>query len=70
MEIIIPAYNCMDTIKKALDSLVEQTNKNFTVLVIDDCSTQPIVSIIGLYKEKLNIRYIRNSCNVGCGMSR
>lgn len=70
MEIIIPAYNCMQTIGRALDSLVDQTNKNFTVLIVDDCSTQYIFSIIKGYRDKLNIRYIRNSHNVGCGMSR
>lgn len=70
MEIIIPAYNCEETICRTLDSLVDQTNKNFTVLVVDDCSTQNIHSIVEIYKNKLNIRYIRNSCNIGCGMSR
>ena len=70
MEIIIPAYNCLETISRTLDSLVEQTNKCFTVLIIDDCSTQDIYSIIESYKNKLNIRYLRNSCNIGCGMTR
>ena len=70
MEIIMPAYNCADTIGRALDSLVNQTNQNFTVLIIDDCSSQDIYSIIKQYQDKLNIRYIRNETNVGCGMSR
>ena len=70
MEIIIPAYNCTETIGRTLDSLVDQTNKSFTVLVVDDCSTQDIHSIIENYTNKLNIRYIRNDNNVGCGMTR
>lgn len=70
MEIIMPAYNCAETIGRALDSLVCQTNQNFTVLIVDDCSSQDIYSIIQCYKDKLNIRYIRNEKNVGCGMTR
>jgi glycosyltransferase involved in cell wall biosynthesis len=70
VEVIIPAYNCKETIDRTLDSLVDQINKNFTVLVVDDCSTQDIRSIVENYKNKLNIRYVRNNCNVGCGMSR
>lgn len=70
MEIIIPAYNCTKTLGVALDSLVAQTNKNFTVLIVDDCSSQDIYSIIEQYSDKLNIRYVRNEQNVGCGMTR
>jgi glycosyltransferase involved in cell wall biosynthesis len=70
MEIIMPAYNCVETLGAALDSLVCQTNQNFTVLIVDDCSSQDIYSIIQSYQDKLNIRYIRNEKNVGCGMTR
>jgi glycosyltransferase involved in cell wall biosynthesis len=40
------------------------------VLLVDDCSTQDIASIVDSYKDKLSIRYIRNAENVGCGMTR
>jgi glycosyltransferase involved in cell wall biosynthesis len=70
IDIIIPAYNCCNTIERTLNSLVEQTNQNFTVLVVDDCSTQDISSIVGNYKDKLSIQLVRNPENRGCGMSR
>lgn len=70
LEIIIPAYNCSKTLGRTFDSLVLQTNKNFSVLIIDDCSTEDIKSIINTYKNKLSIAYIRNNINLGCGMSR
>lgn len=70
LEIIIPAYNCSKTLNRTLDSLIYQTNKNFKVLIIDDCSTEDIKSIINTYFGKLNITYIRNEKNIGCGMSR
>lgn len=70
LDIIIPAYNCIKTIGRTLDSLVKQTDKNFLVLVIDDYSTEDILSVIMQYKDKLCIKYIRNPENRGCGMSR
>jgi glycosyltransferase involved in cell wall biosynthesis len=70
IDIIIPAYNCHDTIQRTLDSLVAQTNQNFTVLVVDDCSTQNIALIVEEYIGRLTIRYVRNPENRGCGMSR
>lgn len=70
IDIIIPAYNCRDTIQRTLDSLVAQTNQNFTVLVVDDYSTQNIALIVEEYKDTLSIRYVRNPENRGCGMSR
>lgn len=70
IEVIIPAYNCISTLKRALNSLVVQTNKQFTVLLIDDCSTQDIYSIVDSYRDVLSIQYVRNDVNVGVGMTR
>lgn len=70
IDVIIPAYNCAKTINKTLSSLVAQTDNNFNVIVVDDCSTEDIESIVNQYSCYLNIKYIRNHKNIGCGMSR
>ena len=70
INVIIPAYNCSATIGRTLSSLVAQTDIDFEVIVVDDCSTEDIKAIIDDYKNKLNIIYIRNKENLGCGMSR
>ena len=70
INIIIPAYNCQATLGRTLSSLVAQTDTNFEVIVVDDCSTEDIKSIVDDYLDKLNIVYIRNELNLGCGMSR
>lgn len=70
INVIIPAYNCCKTLGRALSSLVAQTDTNFEVIVVDDCSTEDIKSIVDDYANKLNIIYIRNEQNLGCGMSR
>ena len=70
LQIIIPAYNCSKTLARALDSLATQVNKNFNVILVDDCSSEDLLSILNQYKNKLDIKYIRNDKNIGCGMSR
>lgn len=69
LEIIIPAYNCKKTLHKTLASLEAQTNSNFYVHLIDDCSTENFNDIIQ-YHSKLNIKVTRNQKNLGCGMTR
>ena len=70
IDVIIPAYNCKKTLDRTLSSLVAQTNKDFIVTVIDDCSSEDLLPNIERYKELLDISYIRNDENKGCGMSR
>lgn len=70
IDVIIPAYNCSKTLDRTLGSLIAQTDSDFKVTIVDDCSTEDIKSIIDCYTTKLNISYIRNEHNLGCGMSR
>lgn len=70
INVIIPAYNCHSTLGRTLSSLVAQTDTNFEVIIVDDCSAEDIKSIVDDYTNKLNIIYIRNEQNLGCGMTR
>ena len=70
INVIIPAYNCRTTLGRTFSSLAAQTDPNFEVIIVDDCSTEDIKSIVDDYTNKLNIIYIRNEQNLGCGMSR
>lgn len=70
INVIIPAYNCNATLGRTLASLVAQTDKNFEIIVVDDCSTEDLIQVVDEYNNKLNIVYIRNAKNLGCGMSR
>lgn len=70
IDVIIPAYNCEKTLDRTLSSFVCQTDKDFKIYLIDDCSTQDIKTIVDRYNNLLDITYIRNEHNVGCGMSR
>ena len=69
IEIIIPAYNCTSTLHRTLASLESQTDGNFSVHIVDDCSTEDLTDIIQ-YHNKLNLLVTHNKVNLGCGMSR
>ena len=51
--IIIPNYNYEHTIDKCLNSIANQTYKNYEVIFIDDMSTDNSVDIAYKYAEKL-----------------
>jgi glycosyltransferase involved in cell wall biosynthesis len=55
--VVIPTYNREKVIRRALDSLVKQTYKNFEVIVGDDGSTDNTESVINEYIDKLNLSY-------------
>lgn len=69
IEVIIPSYNCTKTLHRTLSSLETQTDTDFLVHVIDDCSTEDLKPIIEQHK-RLNLRVTRNDQNKGCGMTR
>ena len=56
ISVIIPMYNAEKYISECLNSLLEQTFKNFEVIVVDDCSTDNSVEIVKNYAEKFNGR--------------
>ncbi len=52
VSVIIPVYNRKDTIKKAIDSVLNQTYQNIEVLVIDDGSTDSTMDVLNQFKGK------------------
>ena len=55
--IIIPVYNRPDEVAELLQSLTQQTDKGFEVLVIEDGSTVPCEEICKQYTGKLDLHY-------------
>ena len=64
LAIIIPAYKAT-FLPAALDSIATQTCKDFTLYVGDDCSPEPIGSIVEQYREKIELVYQRFDSNLG-----
>lgn len=60
ISIIVPVYNSEQEIKDCLDSLVEQTEKDLEIIVIDDKSTDHSLEIINTYAKNIRIlKYIK-----------
>lgn len=62
--ILMPAYNVGPYIKEAIESVLAQTFKDFTLLVIDDCSTDNTAEVVHSFSDS-RIRYEKNDCNLG-----
>lgn len=70
ISIIIPVYNSSKYIKSCLDSILNQTFKNFEVIIIDDGSTDNSYDILKEYSTKnTSIKLFKNS-NHGVSFTR
>ena len=52
ISIIMPTFNDSETIEETLNSIFEQTYKNWELIIVDDGSTDNTKNIISEYKEK------------------
>lgn len=69
--IIIPFYNVEENIRKCLDSIENQTFKDFEVLCVDDCGTDSSVDIVREFVEKDNrFKLLRHEQNKGVSAAR
>ena len=64
ISIIIPVYNLDKFISRCIESILEQTYKNFEVIIVDDGSTDNSLNIIKNYAlkdKRINFYSIQNS---------
>lgn len=63
ISIIIPTYNRVNLLKRAIDSVLNQTYKNFELIIIDDGSTDDTKKMVGGFRSdsRLIYRYQDNS---------
>ena len=52
---VIPSYNNQDYYKKNLDSVINQTYKNWHIIYIDDASTDNTNTLVREYVKQNNI---------------
>lgn len=71
VSIITPVYNAEKFISNTIESVVNQTYRNWEMLLIDDCSTDSSAEIIKKIAEKdSRIRYIKLDKNSGAAVTR
>lgn len=67
--IIVPVYNRPDEVDELLQSLCEQTVKDFEVLIVEDGSVKPCKDVCDKYASILDLHYYYKE-NSGPGQSR
>lgn len=58
IRVVIPCYNCASTIRRALDSLKQQSFQNFEVVLVDDGSADDTWKIIADYASCSRMRLL------------
>ncbi|BDQ38457.1 hypothetical protein SYK_28170 [Pseudodesulfovibrio nedwellii] len=65
VSIIVPNYNKKDYLVERLDSVFNQSYKDFEVILLDDCSTDGSGEILEQYSNRSNVSFIQNVRNKG-----
>lgn len=68
--IVIPVYNVENYLNKCLDSILNQTYKDYEVIIVNDGSTDNSLSIIENYESKFKNIDIINQENRGLSVAR
>ena len=62
--IVIPAYNRSHLIKRAINSVIAQTETDWELIIADDASEEDIKSVVDGFNDS-KIKYVRNTTNKG-----
>lgn len=68
LTVIVAVYNTMQYLPRCLDSIFNQSYRDFDIFLIDDCSTDDSGKICEEYKEKnseRNVTVLHNNVNLG-----
>ncbi|ENA5518856.1 glycosyltransferase family 2 protein [Escherichia coli] len=69
VSIIMPCYNAEQYIKESINSVINQTYKNFELIIVDDLSADNSINIINSFHDN-RIKLIQLAQNGGAGVAR
>lgn len=69
VSIIMPSWNTGKFIGESIQSVLNQTYKNWELIIVDDCSTDNTDEIVASFNDE-RIRYFRNDKNSGAALTR
>ncbi|MBR2300202.1 MAG: glycosyltransferase family 2 protein [Alphaproteobacteria bacterium] len=69
ISVLVPVYNSAPYLAETIKSVLNQTYKNFELILLNDCSTDNSEEIILSFKDK-RIRYYKNEKNLGISPTR
>ena len=64
VSVIMPVYNCEAFIGEAIESILNQSFKDFELIIIDDCSTDDTLKLASIYDDQ-RIIIIKKNKNSG-----
>lgn len=69
VSIIMPSWNTGRFIAESIQSVINQTYKNWELIIVDDCSTDNTDNIVETFHDD-RIRYLKNEKNNGAALTR
>jgi glycosyltransferase involved in cell wall biosynthesis len=69
VSVIMPSWNTGRFIAESIKSVINQTYKNWELIIVDDCSTDNTDEVVASFDEK-RIRYFKNEKNSGAALTR
>lgn len=70
VSIIMPSYNTDKFIAKSINSVLNQTYKNWELIIVDDCSTDKTDEVVDSFLQDSRIHYFKNDKNSGAAVTR
>lgn len=64
VSVLIPCYNRPDFLKKALDSILEQSFQEFEIIIADDSTNEDCLNLLKQYNDT-RIKYFHNQSPLG-----
>lgn len=69
VSIIMPSWNTDKFIAETIQSVIDQTYRNWELLIVDDCSSDKTYEIVTGFKDD-RIKYFHNERNSGAALTR
>lgn len=70
ISVVVPLYNYEKFIKENIESIISQTQVDWELIVVDDCSTDGSVKVVTPFLKDKRIQLVRLKKNVGYGAAK
>lgn len=70
VSIIMPSYNTASFIAESIQAVLDQSYKDWELIIVDDCSTDDTDEVVKPYLSDERIKYLKNEKNSGAAVSR
>ena len=70
VSIIMPSYNTASFIAESIQSVLDQSYKDWELIIVDDCSPDDTDEVVKPYLSDERIKYLKNEKNSGAAVSR